>query len=74
MNAARVSKSPRLQRVLGVLWGGIPIDGFDLSRRAFIYNPNQAVRELRKQGYVIECRNVKESFDAPSVFEYRLIH
>jgi hypothetical protein len=73
MNAARLDRSPRLQRVLSVLWQGDWLTTRDLIRRTGACAINSAVAELRQGGYQIETRLEKEDFNSPGVYSYRLI-
>ena len=76
MHAAKLSNSPRLQRVLSVLWSGEWVTTRSIARRADVCAVNTAVDELRdeKNGFIIDCRQIKTSFTDPGYFEYRLIH
>jgi hypothetical protein len=72
MNSARFEHSPRLQRVLSVLWDKTPVDGLSIARRAHISNVQQAVRELRANGYSIATITIKDSFTSPLIIQYQL--
>jgi hypothetical protein len=73
MNAARLDRSPRLQRVLSVLWQGDYLTTLDIIRRANVCAVNSIIAELRQGGYQIETRLEKDSFNSPGVYSYRLI-
>lgn len=55
MNAARLSRSKRLRRVLAVLAEGRPVTTRTLMRRAHVCAVNAIVSELRANGAVIAC-------------------
>lgn len=55
MHAARISASPRLQRVLRVLSDGKPHTTRDIVRRAQVMAVNACVAELRFHGAEIHC-------------------
>jgi len=73
MNSARFEHSPRLQRVLSVLWDGLPVDALDISRRAHTSATNQCIRELRKNGYPIQTIKIKDSFKSPLIIQYQYL-
>lgn len=56
MHAARLDRSPRLQRVLDVLRDGREHSTLDLVRSAGVCAVNSCVAELRAQGHRIDCR------------------
>ena len=70
MHAARVDRSPRLQRVLDVLRDGQEHSTLDLVRRAGVCAVNSIVAELRAGGYAISCRQA--SVDGERRWWYRL--
>ena len=55
MNSARLSKSPRLQRVFNVLLDGHEHTTRDLIRRANVCAVNSIASELRSNGIIINC-------------------
>ena len=69
MNAARLGKSHRLQRVLGVLFTGDWVSTRSIIRRADVCAVNSCIAELRAHPnlYPIECRKIEGRF------EYRLL-
>jgi len=64
----KIDKSPRLQRVLGVLRDGLPHTTRDIMVRADVCAVNSCTAELRAQGLDIQC--VKKAADR---FEYTLL-
>ncbi len=56
MKAARLAKSPRLQRVLSYLSDGKEHSTLDIVIGASVCAVNSCVAELRANGYVIGCR------------------
>ena len=58
IHAARLSESPRLQRLAEVLAGGGWYSTRDLFMQAGICAVNSAVAELRANGIGVECRRV----------------
>lgn len=56
MNSARIGKSPRLQRVLGLLHGGKWYSTMDIIQSARVCAVNSIISELRDNGYKIDCR------------------
>lgn len=75
MNAAKLSRSPRLQRVLSALWPGEWLTTRDIIRRANVCAVNSCIAELKApiNGFVIECKRVSGVKDGTR-FAYRLIH
>lgn len=55
MHSARLSKSPRLQRVFKVLLGGKQYTTRDIIRRASVCAVNSIIAELRTNGININC-------------------
>ena len=75
MHAARLSQSPRLQRMLAFLRDR-PLSG--CTGREFVLacevlNPATYVSELRKNGFNIECSYERTTEGGRSVHRYRLI-
>jgi len=56
MNAARISKSPRLQRVARLLSSGGEHTTLDIASKAQVCAVSAAVAELRDQGFTISCQ------------------
>ena len=59
MHAARLDRSPRLQRVHAVLADGHPHSTMDIVTRAKVCAVNSIVAELRVQGAEISCRQIR---------------
>lgn len=76
MRAANIANSPRLQRVLGVLFDGEWHSTRTIIRRADVCAVNSCVAELKApiNGYAIISRCVKPHFDTPAVWEYKLLN
>ena len=60
MHAARLDRSPRLQRVHALLSDGVERSTLDIA-------------ELRKNGAWIECRQIVTPADGSRIFLYRMI-
>lgn len=58
MNAAKLSKSTRLRRVMRVLRRGGAYTTRDIIRKANVCAVNSIIAELRQNGYRIGCRRV----------------
>lgn len=71
MHAARISASPRLQRVLALLADGRWHTTRTIVRRAHVMAVNACVAELRHHGAVIECRQERMP-DGQRRFFYRM--
>jgi len=56
MNSANIDKSPRLQRVLAVLWDGLPHTTLDIIQQANVCAVNSIIAELRDNGFSIDCK------------------
>ena len=56
MRAARITASPRLQRVAALLADGRPYTTLDIVQGAGVCAVNSAIAELRWNGYSIECQ------------------
>lgn len=70
MHAARVDRSPRLQRVLAVLEDGREHSTRELLDAARVCAVNSIVAELRANGHRITCR--QQVADEGRVWLYRL--
>jgi hypothetical protein len=55
LHAARLEKSPRLQRVLDVLMTGRALSMLDIVVEAGVCAVNSCIAELRANGYDIRC-------------------
>ncbi len=62
MHAARLEKSPRLQRVLEVLSDGQAHTTYEIVQQAQVCAVNSIVAELRQNGYSIDCRRRADRF------------
>jgi len=58
MNAAKLTKSDRLQRVRNVLIDGLKHTTRDIMRKAHCCAVNSCVAELRSNGMQIDCQRV----------------
>ena len=56
MNAANLTKSDRLQRVLKLLSGGGEFTTLEIIQRAGVCAVNSIISELRQNGYQIDCQ------------------
>lgn len=56
MHAARLDRSPRLQRVLALLADGQPHSTLDIIRGAHVCAVNSIVAELRHNGFAVCCQ------------------
>ena len=71
MHAARIDKSPRLQRVHALLTDGRWHSTRDVMTGARVCAVNSCVSELHANGVQIECRQQKAG--AERLFFYRLV-
>lgn len=67
MHAARLDKSPRLQRTLALLQDQRSHTTLDIIRGANVCAVNSCVDELRANGFDIDCKR------AGDVWHYRLL-
>lgn len=58
MNAAKLTRSQRLQRVRDVLIDGMKHTTLDLIEKAHVCAVNSIISELRQNGMVITCQRV----------------
>ena len=70
MHAARLDRSPRLQRVHAVLADGREHSTLDIVQTAQVCAVNSIVAELRRNGVSITCR--QEARGGERVFLYRM--
>jgi len=68
MHAARLDRSPRLQRVLALLSDGREYSTLDIVMGAGVCAVNSCIAELRENGFLIACRQADRNR-----FLYRLI-
>ncbi|MDE0203323.1 MAG: hypothetical protein OXI25_03955 [Chloroflexota bacterium] len=73
MHAARLDRSPRLQRVHALLSDGVERSTLDISRQANVCAVNSCIAELRVNGAWIECRQIVDPADGSRIFKYRMI-
>lgn len=71
MHAARIAKSPRLQRVHDLLKPGGWCSTRDIMRLANVCAVNSCVAELRANGCDIKCR--QQTVRGERLFFYRLV-
>ena len=71
LHAARLDRSPRLQRTLAALRDGEWHSTRDILRDAHICAVNSCIAELRANGYVITCQQ-RIGSDGRRLFFYRL--
>ncbi|MEL6478105.1 MAG: hypothetical protein AAFR17_12335 [Pseudomonadota bacterium] len=71
MNAAKLSTSPRLIRVLAVLEDGQEHSSLEVAARSGTIAPGTCVSELRANGYSIDC--TQRHVEGKRVWYYRLI-
>ncbi len=72
MHAARLERSPRLQRVLAVLADRAEHSTLEIAQAARVCAVNSCVAELRAGGHTITCRQTQAG-DGARVWLYRLI-
>ena len=72
MHAARLSHSPRLQRVHALLEDGQEHSTLDIVQQAGVCAVNAAVAELRANGASIDCRQTR-SMGGSRIFLYRML-
>lgn len=75
MHAARLEKSPRLQRALAALKeaGMLGLSSWEWVQKARLPNPGTTASELRKNGYVIDCELLTTYGDGTRIYLYRLM-
>ena len=61
IKAAKLSNSPRLQRLQKLLSDGREYSTLDIIHEANICAVNSAVAELRENGFSIECRKMSRN-------------
>ena len=72
MHAARLEHSPRLQRVYSLLSDGIERSTLDIVTGAKVCAVNSCVAELRANGFVVECRQVRDPNTGQRIWLYRM--
>ena len=73
MHAARLSRSPRLQRLHAYLRDGCERSTREIVTGADICAVNAAVAELRANGAEIACRQISDPVTGRRIFLYRLV-
>ena len=75
MNAAQLSRSPRLQRVLAVLREAGPagLTTREIVQRASVMAVSACVAELRENGCFINCTHEGEGPDGSAIYRYVLL-
>ena len=72
MHAARLDRSPRLQRVHAVLRAGAERSTLEIVRAARVCAVNSCIAELRANGAVITCRQAAAPH-GQRIWVYRMI-
>lgn len=63
IHAAKLERSPRLQRFLAVLKSAkLPLSTRTLQLEAEVCNPNSCAAELRENGFLIDCTQKGRTF------------
>ncbi len=73
MHAARLDRSPRLQRVHAVLSDGAEHSTLDIATRAGVCAVNSCVAELRANGAWIVCRQIASPASGQRIWLYRMV-
>ena len=73
MHAARLSRSPRLQRVHALLSDGLERSTLDIAVQAEVCAVNSVIAELRANGAWIECRQIRNPASGAPIWLYRMI-
>ena len=72
MHAARLDRSPRLQRVHALLSDGLERSTLEIVEGAKVCAVNSIVAELRANGFHIECRQASRPRTGERVWLYRM--
>ena len=72
MHAARLDRSPRLQRVHACLSDGAEHTTWEIATAGRTVCPATCISELRAQGARIECRRLVGGGRAEAVYVYRM--
>lgn len=72
MHAARLERSPRLQRVHALLSDGAERSTLEIVSDAQVCAVNSVVAELRENGVYIECRRVRDPASGAPLWLYRM--
>ena len=73
MHAARLDRSPRLQRVHALLSDGIERSTLDIATSARVCAVNSCIAELRENGAWIECRRIRNPANRAPIWLYRMV-
>ena len=73
MHAARLARSPRLQRVHALLSDRVERSTFEIVEGAQVCAVNSCIAELRENGAVIACRQGRDPITGWRVFLYRMV-
>ena len=73
MHAARLDRSPRLQRVHALLADGLERSTLDVATSAQVCAVNSCIAELRVNGARIECRRIRNPANGAPIWLYRMI-
>ena len=72
MHAARLDRSPRLQRVHDLLKDGKEHSTLDIIQGAEVCAVNSCVAELRANGFYIENRQIRDPATGRRIWLYRM--
>ena len=72
MHAARLDRSPRLQRVHALLSDGAEYSTRDIIQGAEVCAVNSCIAELRANGFYIENRQIKDPKTGRRIWLYRM--
>ncbi len=72
MRAARIDRSPRLQRAHALLSDGRERSTLEIITGAGVCAVNSVISELRANGYYIECRQVRNPATGQRLWLYRM--
>lgn len=72
MHAARLDRSPRLQRVYELLKGGEEHSTRDIIQGAQVCAVNSCIAELRANGFYIENRQISDPATGQRIWLYRM--
>lgn len=73
MHAARLERSPRLQRVHALLRDGLERSTLDIAVQAEVCAVNSVIAELRVNGAWIDCRQTRNPANGAAIWLYRMI-
>ncbi len=72
MHAAKLDRSPRLQRVHALLKDGREHSTLDIVRAAGVCAVNSCIAELRANGAAIDCRQIVDRATGKRIWVYRM--